>query len=81
MLANGYFSGFSFSPNGTEIVFALAQREKYPPLSDVFRVEVPLPGVVNVRAPEPVRLTNDHRSFEPLWGPEKIVFIKNGRSE
>jgi hypothetical protein len=32
--------------------------------------------VVNVRAPEPVRLTSDHRSSDPLWGPEKIVFVK-----
>jgi Tol biopolymer transport system component len=76
VVAQGFFSGFSFSPTGTEIVYSIAASEKYPPRSDVYRFPVPIPGVVNVRAPEPVRLTKDHRSSEPLWGPQKIVFVK-----
>lgn len=76
VVATGFFSGFGFSPDGTEIAYALAQREKFPPRSDVFRFPVPIPGVVNVRAPEPVRLTRDHNSSQPLWGPERIVFVK-----
>lgn len=76
VVSQGFLSGFSFSPDGTEIVYALARSGKYPPRSDVFRFPVPIPGVVNVRAPEPVRLTDDHRSSDPLWGPEKIVFVK-----
>jgi hypothetical protein len=76
VIASGFFNGFSFSPDGAELVYALSQSENYPPRSDVFRIEVPIPGVVNVRAPEPVRLTRDHRSSDPLWGPEKIVFVK-----
>jgi len=76
VIATGFFSGFSFSPDGTEIAYAIAKKEKFPPRSDVFRFPVPIPGVVNVRAPEAVRLTNDHRSSQPLWGPEKIVFVK-----
>lgn len=76
VVAQGFFSGFSFSPDGTEIAYALAPKEKYPPRSDVFRFPVPIPGVVNVRAPEPVRLTSDHNSSQPLWGPQKIVFVK-----
>lgn len=77
VIASGYFSGFSFSPDGTEIAYALSQSEKYPPRSDVFRFPVPIPGVVNVRAPEPVRLTRDRRSSDPLWGPnDRIVFVK-----
>ncbi|HVD41024.1 MAG TPA: hypothetical protein VNC16_08485 [Solirubrobacterales bacterium] len=76
VIAQGFFSGFSFSPDGTEIVYSLAGSEKYPPRSDIYRFPVPIPGVVNVRAPEPVRLTKDHRSSEPLWGPQKIVFVK-----
>jgi Tol biopolymer transport system component len=76
VIAQGFFSGFSFSPTGTEIVYAISQSEKFPPRSDLFRFPVPIPGVVNVRAAEPVRLTRDHRSSQPLWGPEKIVFVK-----
>lgn len=76
VVAQGFFSGFSFSPDGTEIAYSVAKSEKYPPRSDVFRFPVPIPGVVNVRAPEPVRLTSDHRSSQPLWGPQKIVFVK-----
>jgi Tol biopolymer transport system component len=76
VVAQGFFSGFSFSPDSAEITYALAQKEKYPPRSDVFRFPVPIPGVVNVRAPEPVRLTSDHNSSQPLWGPQKIVFVK-----
>ena len=76
VIATGFFSGFSFSPDGTEIAYSVATSEKYPPRSDVYRFPVPIPGVVNVRAPEAVRLTGDHRSSEPLWGPQKIVFVK-----
>jgi Tol biopolymer transport system component len=76
VVATGYFSGFSFSPDGSEITYAVAKGEKFPPRSDVFRFPVPIPGVVNVRAPEPVRLTKDHRSSQPLWGPQRIVFVK-----
>jgi Tol biopolymer transport system component len=76
VIASGYFSGFSFSPDSSEIAYAVAQSEEYPPRSDVFRFPVPIPGVVNVQAPEPVQLTTDHRSSNPLWGPEKIVFVK-----
>jgi Tol biopolymer transport system component len=76
VIATGFFSGFSFSPDGTEIAYALATSERFPPRSDVFKFPVPFPGVVNVRAPEPVRLTTDRRSSQPLWGPEKIVFVK-----
>jgi Tol biopolymer transport system component len=76
VVAQGFFSGFSFSPDGTEIAYAVAGSEKFPPRSDVFRFPVPIPGVVNVRAPEPVRLTSDHNSSQPLWGPQKIVFVK-----
>lgn len=76
VIASGYFNGFSFSPDGSEIVYDRSGSAKYPPRSDIFRFPVPIPGVVNVRAPEPVRLTTDHRSSDPLWGPEKIVFVK-----
>jgi Tol biopolymer transport system component len=76
IVAQGFFSGFSFSPTGLELVYAKAGSERFPPRSDVFRTETPPPGVINVKAPQTYRLTKDHRSSYPLWGPTKIVFVK-----
>jgi hypothetical protein len=76
LVAQGFFSGFSFSPDGFELVYAKAAKEAFPPRSDVFRTETPPPGVVNVQAPQTYRLTKDHRSSSPLWGPQQIVFVK-----
>ena len=81
VVATGYFSGFSFSPDGAEVAYSLSASEKYPPRSDVFRFPVPIPGVVNVRAPEPVRLTKDHRSSDPLWGPQQDRLRQDRRSQ
>lgn len=69
VVARGYFSGFSFSPEGDELVYAKADSERYPPRSDVYRV--------SVAGGKPARLTGDHRSTNPLWGPRgEIVFVK-----
>jgi dipeptidyl aminopeptidase/acylaminoacyl peptidase len=69
VVASGYFGGFSFSPDGTELVFSKANSEKFPPRSDVYRV--PTAGGA------PVAISHDHNSQDPLWGPsEKIVFVK-----
>jgi Tol biopolymer transport system component len=76
VVSEGFFSGFSFSPSGFELVYAKAGSEKFPPASDLFRSETPPPGVVNVQAPQTYRLTKDHNSAYPLWGPQKIVFVK-----
>src|SRR5215212_3743972 len=76
VIATGFFSGFSFSPDGFELAYAKAGSENFPPRSDVFRTEVPIPGVVHIQAPQTYRLTKDHRSSDPLWGPSKIVFVK-----
>jgi hypothetical protein len=76
LVAQGFFSGFSFSPSGFELAYAKAGSEKYPPASDLFRTETPPPGVVNVQAPQTYRLTKDHHSSNPLWGPQRIVFVK-----
>jgi hypothetical protein len=76
VVAEGFFSGFSFSPSGFELVYAKASSEKFPPASDLFRTETPPPGVVNVQAPQTYRLTKDHNSAYPLWGAQKIVFVK-----
>lgn len=75
----GYFSGVSFAPEGSEqLVYAKAARESFPPRSDVYRIDILPPGAVSVAAEEPQRLTTDHRSFSPLWGPSgRIVFVKH----
>jgi Tol biopolymer transport system component len=74
-VSSGYFSGFSFSPDGSELVYAKAGSEKYPPHSDVYRFEIPIGQ--SVRFVPPVRITHDRNSQDPLWGPSgKIVFVK-----
>lgn len=75
----GYFSGVSFAPGGSEqLVYAKAPNENFPPRSDVYRIDILPPGAVSVAAEEPQQLTTDHRSLSPLWGPnERIVFVKH----
>jgi hypothetical protein len=78
VVAGGFFGGVSFAPQGgpvLQLVYARAGSERFPPRSDVFRFEVPTGPAV--RFEPPVRLTHDHRSTDPLWGPNgKIVFVK-----
>jgi dipeptidyl aminopeptidase/acylaminoacyl peptidase len=77
-LATGYFSGFSFSPDGTRLAYSRSASEAYPPRSDVFAIDAPVPGKVYVQAPQPTALTKDHRSQDPLWGPDgRIAFVKS----
>ena len=73
----GFFNGVSFAPEGPAIVYGRSTSE-FGSKSDVYRFDVATPGVVNVAAERPHRLTSDHRSSSPLWGPhEKIVFVKH----
>ena len=68
-VATGYFGGFSFSPDGTELAYSLAGSEKYPPKSNVYTAPV--------AAGKSVQITHDGKSQDPLWGPTgKIVFAK-----
>jgi Tol biopolymer transport system component len=76
VLAEGFFSGASFSPQGGQLVFAKAKSEKFPPRSDVYRVDLIPPGAVSVMPVIPNQITSDHRSSYPLWGPQKIVIVK-----
>ena len=74
-VARGFFSGVSFAPEGGQLVYGRAASEAFPPRTDVYRYDVPIGQPLRVA--EPVRLTNDHRSLDPLWGPAgKIVFVK-----
>jgi hypothetical protein len=69
VLADGYIHGFSFDPEGKEVVFAKSNTEKYPPKSDVF--------IVSAAGGKVTALTSDHRSEAPIWGPTgKIAFVK-----
>lgn len=69
-IASGYFSGLSFSPDSTELAYALTQKEGgFPTKINVY--SVPVGGG------KPVQLTKDNRSQNPVWGPNgKIAFVK-----
>jgi Tol biopolymer transport system component len=68
-VASGYFSGISFSPDGTELAYSVSQSEDFPAKTDVF--------TATVAAGKPVQITKDGKSADPLWGPSgKIVFAK-----
>jgi Tol biopolymer transport system component len=79
-IAHGFFSGVSFSPQGgaEQLVYAAAPSERLPFRSDLYRIDLLPPGAESVAAVQPRRLTTDHRSSSPLWGPdETIVFVKH----
>ena len=77
-VARGYFNGVSFDPEGGALAYGMAPSEKYPPNSDIYSFEIPVPGRQYVRVPQfHHRLTRDHRSTNPVWGPNgQIVFVK-----
>jgi Tol biopolymer transport system component len=79
VVARGYFNGVSFSPQGHEqLVYAMSANESFPPHSDIYRIDLLPPGAESIAAVEPQRLTRDHRSTSPLWGPSgRIVFVKH----
>jgi Tol biopolymer transport system component len=74
-IAQGFFSGVSFAPSGVQLAYSRATSEDFPPRSDVYRFDIPLGQPI--RYEPPVQLTHDHRSLDPLWGPNgRIVFVK-----
>lgn len=76
-VATGFFNGVSFAPGGGQIVYGRSSKE-FGSKSDVYRFDIPEPGAIFVKASQPTRLTTDHKSFTPLWGPnETIVFVKH----
>jgi len=76
-VASGFFTGVSFAPSGAQLAYGRSSKE-FGSKSDIYRFDIPEPGAVFVQAPKPVRITSDHKSSSPLWGPnEKIVFVKH----
>ncbi len=74
-VASGYFNGVSFSPESNELVYGRSNSE-FGLKSDVYRFQIPIGEPV--RFIPPVRLTHDHHSSSPLWGPnDEIVFVKH----
>lgn len=74
-IADGFFSGLSFSPDSSELVFSRSGRA-YSISGDLFRA--------SVDGGSPRAITHDHRSIRPLWGPRgRIVFdrVRNLKSQ
>ncbi|HEY2056239.1 MAG TPA: hypothetical protein VGH14_20100 [Solirubrobacterales bacterium] len=68
-VAKGYFNGVSFSPDGKELVYGVAQSERALLKSNIFKVKVDGTGRV--------ALSHDHSAGYPLWGPQgQIVFAR-----
>jgi Tol biopolymer transport system component len=69
VIATGTIQGVSFSPDSTRLAYARAPNLKtFPTFSDIYTV--PLAGG------SPTRITRNHRSTEPVWGPAKIAFAR-----
>jgi hypothetical protein len=68
-IASGSFQGASFSPDSSQLAYARAPNFKhFPASSDIYTVAV-AGGV-------PKRITANHRSTVPVWGPTKIAFAR-----
>ena len=72
-LARGQFRGWSISPDGTKIVFALAHGQSSQ--NDVFpRVDLYVTDLDGRGDPTAITGTGD--SAYPVWGPKSIAFAK-----
>jgi len=67
-LVRGFVKGLSFSPDSTRLAFGLGVDGTARGEADVYKV--------SVRGGEPRRLTRDGRSLLPVWGPQRIAFVK-----
>lgn len=67
----GGFSGVSFSPDSDRLAYAagpVAPERAFQVTRDVY--------TVSVTGGRSTRLTDDHHSEEPVWGPDLIVFSR-----
>lgn len=67
-IARGFIKGLSFAPDGAAVVFGRGVDDTALGRSDLYKVSA-LGG-------EPEQLTDDGRSLLPVWGPERIAFVK-----
>lgn len=69
VIASGSFQGVGFSPDSTRLAYSRAPNEKvFPTSSDIYTVPV--------AGGSPTRITSNHRSTAPAWGPAKIAFAR-----
>jgi hypothetical protein len=68
--AEGELRGYSFSPDGRQIVFGRAVKEDFQSDSDLY--------VVPVLGGEADRITSVKNALNPVWGPKEIVFDRFG---
>lgn len=68
-VARGFINGLSFSPDGAQLIYSKGAKDVFPPRSDLYRA--------GTDGGASVRITRDHRSLSPLWGPGgTIVFVR-----
>jgi hypothetical protein len=70
-VARGFFSGASFSPDGTQIVYGRASSQRSFPKTNLF--------VTTVAQGDTRQLTTDGHSLAPLWGPTQIAYSRYKR--
>lgn len=69
-VANGYFSGMSFSPDGAQLAYSRVAKSTLQGLGgDVYTADI---SGTTVGAAK--NLTKDGKSLSPLWGPKSIAF-------
>jgi Tol biopolymer transport system component len=71
VIASGWFSGASFSPDGDRLVYGRAVRDAAFSPSDVW--SVPVAGGA------PQNLTRDGHSTVPVWGPTQVAYTRWSR--
>jgi hypothetical protein len=68
--AQGKLRGYSFSPDGKQLVYGRAVKEDFSSDSDLY--------VVPALGGEEQRLTTVKNAVNPVWGPKEIVFDRFG---
>ena len=73
-IATGSFEGVSFSPDSTQLAYARSpNQDTFPTSSDIYTVPV--------AGGPPRRITSNHRSTAPVWGPSKIAFARTVKAK